>query len=110
MRFIRLLALPTVIGIFIVSRAPVGYGQSNLASVSGVVSDPLGGVVPGADVTATDTATGVGMKTFTDSAGFYAIRNLPVGTYTITIERPGFRRYVREGMILACGSPKLIPL
>jgi hypothetical protein len=56
-----------------------GYAQSNLASVSGVVSDPKGAVVPAAVVSATNTETGVDTKTATDAAGFYAIRNLPIG-------------------------------
>ena len=81
-----------------------GYAQSNLASVSGVVSDRNGAVVPAAAVSATNTATGVDTKTATDAAGFYAIRNLPIGAYTLTIEHPGFRRYLRQGMILTTGQ------
>jgi hypothetical protein len=93
----------TIPGIIILGIS-VGYAQSNLASVSGVVSDPQGAVVPAAALAATNTATGVETKTATDSAGFYAIRNLPVGIYTVSIERRGFRRYVRQGIILTTGQ------
>ena len=103
MKPVRLSAALTITGILILG-VSVGYAQSNLASVSGVVSDPQGAVVPAAAVSATNTATGVDTKTATDAAGFYAIPNLPIGAYTLTIEHPGFRRYVRQRMILTTGQ------
>lgn len=99
MKSVQVSAALTITGILILGIS-VGYAQSNLASVSGVVSDPQGAVVPAAAVSATNTATGVDTKTATDSSGFYAIRNLPIGAYTLMIEHPGFRRYVRQGIIL----------
>ena len=103
MKSVQVSAALTIAGMLILGISG-GYAQSNLASVSGVVSDPKGAVVPAAAVSATNTATGVDTKTATDAAGFYAIRNLPIGAYTLTIEHPGFRRYVRQGMILTTGQ------
>ena len=42
----------------------------------------------------------------TNDAGFYLLPNLPIGSYTLTIERDGFRRYVREGISLEIGQSR----
>jgi hypothetical protein len=81
-----------------------GLAQSNLASVSGVISDAQGAVMQGARVTMINAQTGVPAHAASNDAGFYAIPNLAVGTYTLTVEREGFRRYVREGMALSTGQ------
>jgi hypothetical protein len=84
--------------------ARVGYPQSNLAGVSGVVTDSSGSSIEGASVTAVNTETGVTSKATTNSSGYYNIENLPVGQYTVTIEHAGFRRYVREKFTLTTGQ------
>ena len=78
--------------------------QSNQASISGVVTDAQGAVIPGAKVTMTNTETGLPNSAVTTSAGFYAIPNLPVGGYTAAVEHDGFRRYVRQGITLSTGQ------
>ena len=78
--------------------------QSNLASVSGVVTDTQGAVVPGAHVIITNVETGVATRAVTNDAGFYAIPGLAVGNYSLAIEHQGFRRYVRDGLILTTGQ------
>jgi hypothetical protein len=47
-------------------------------------------VIPGATVTATNTATNIQTKAVTDDRGFYAFRSLPVGHYNIKVEQEGF--------------------
>jgi hypothetical protein len=81
-----------------------GYSQSNLAGISGVVSDPSGSSIDGAAVTAVNNETGVASKANTNSSGYYNIENLPIGQYTVRIERTGFRRYVREKITLTTGQ------
>ena len=78
--------------------------QSNLASISGVVTDAQGGVVPQARVTATNIATGVETPVVSNSAGFYRIQNLEIGRYNVAVERPGFKKYIREGLTLTTGQ------
>lgn len=84
--------------------APAGSSQTSLASISGVIQDPQGGVIPAAIVIATDVATGVQTPTATNAAGFYRLPNLAVGAYTLTVDHPGFRKYVREGITLTTGQ------
>ena len=80
------------------------FAQSNQAAISGVVSDPQGAVIPGANVVAVDTATGVRTTAVTNGAGFYNLQNLSIGAYTLTVERSGFRKYVRESITLTTGQ------
>jgi outer membrane receptor protein involved in Fe transport len=57
-----------------------------------------------ATVTATNQATGVASTVLTNSAGFYRLQDLPIGTYTVKIERDGFRKYVRAAVTLTTGQ------
>lgn len=73
-------------------------------SISGLVTDPSGAVVPGAKVTATETATGVRTEAVTDSAGFYRFASLPIGTYTVEVSAAGFKAYRRSGLVVDANS------
>jgi Carboxypeptidase regulatory-like domain/TonB-dependent Receptor Plug Domain/TonB dependent receptor len=66
------------------------YAQSERARIIGTVSDPQGAVVPNANVTVTNVATGVATKTTTDQQGQYQAPELPIGTYKVKVERDGF--------------------
>lgn len=65
-------------------------GQNVTAAITGLVTDPSGAVVAGAKVTAENVATGVQATTETNESGAYTIRQLPIGTYTVTVEAKGF--------------------
>jgi hypothetical protein len=81
-----------------------GLAQSNLASISGIVTDPQNAVVPQANVTAANVETGVQTRFTTNSAGFYHLQNLPIGLYDLSVEHSGFRKYIREGITLTTGE------
>ena len=66
------------------------FAQTVTGSITGEVKDPSGAVVAGAKVTATNTGTSVKTTARTNEAGVYTIRFLPIGTYTVTIEKEGF--------------------
>ncbi len=78
--------------------------QSPEASISGVVTDAQGAVIAGAKVEARNTSTGVITAAESNPSGFYSLRFLPIGEYEVTVEHPGFRRYVRKGMLLTTGQ------
>ena len=80
------------------------FPQDVQATVSGVVTDPQGATVPGAKVTANQVATGEHFSVTTNASGFYSISNLAVGQYTVTIEQTGFKRYIRENIVLTTGQ------
>ncbi|HKT48088.1 MAG TPA: carboxypeptidase regulatory-like domain-containing protein [Candidatus Acidoferrales bacterium] len=73
-------------------------------SISGIVSDPSGGAVTGAKVTAIQVQTGVRTETIADSKGFYSFPALPVGTYNLEVEAPGFKKYTRSGLVIDVNS------
>ncbi len=71
---------------------------STTGSITGIVTDASGAVVPGATVTATEEATGVATKVQTDGAGFYNFPNLLVGNYDLTVEQKGFKSYAKTAI------------
>jgi hypothetical protein len=74
----------------------LAYGQESRASVIGRVTDPTGGVVPGAKVQATNVATGTGASSLTNENGNYEIPYLLPGLHRIEVEMPGFKTSVRD--------------
>ena len=74
------------------------------AQISGAVQDQSGAVLPGVEITATQTATGVSRTTITNETGFYVLPNLPLGPYKLEASLPGFRAFVQTGIVLQVGS------
>ncbi len=81
-------ALPLVLAL-LWSAAPA-RPQTADASLSGVITDPSGAVIPGATVTATDVARNLEYRTETDGSGRYVLTRLLPGSYRLTVEAPGF--------------------
>lgn len=73
-------------------------------SISGIVTDPSGAVVPGATVVAIAESTNVQSTTITDGKGFYAFPALSVNHYTITVTQPGFNTFSVSGVIVNANS------
>ncbi|MFL6417512.1 MAG: TonB-dependent receptor domain-containing protein [Bryobacteraceae bacterium] len=63
------------------------------AAIQGVVTDPSGAAVPDASVAAILETTGSSRNIRTDAAGRYRIPALPIGTYTVRCEKPGFQDF-----------------
>ena len=74
------------------------------ATLSGVVTDPAGAVVPGAQLTIQNTATGISAVATTNSSGLYSATNLTPGPYRITVTAPGFATEVAANLILTVGA------
>src|SRR6516225_5698502 len=87
----------------------VVYGQgSPTATLSGTVSDQSGAVIPGADVSAKNTANGVEVKTITVENGTFSIPALDPGTYAVTVLLPGFKQAVVNNIQIAAGVPSTV--
>ncbi len=78
----------------------LSYGQGGRASITGVVTDHTGAVVPNASVVATNTLTGQVTRATTASNGTFVVPLLPVGNYSLTVEQAGFRAATRNGIVL----------
>src|SRR4051812_7067851 len=72
------------------------FGQTG-GTITGVISDPTGAVVPNAPVEAKNTATGVALPVATSATGNYTL-SVPAGTYEITVTLPGFKKFVQTGI------------
>lgn len=77
--------------------------QESTGSIEGVITDPAGLAVAGAQVTATQLATGRTFKSITSPSGVYSIRSLPPGQYDIKVELSGFKTAVKR-VTVAVGS------
>lgn len=99
LRFLlRVLAAMAVCALFLQGSA---HAQRDLASITGIVTDTTGAVIPGVQVTVTNTQTGVSTLASTNHSGYYRAFNLPIGEYTVTFTGKGFQPYVRKGLTLA---------
>src|SRR6202162_2604258 len=73
-------------------------------SISGIVTDPSGGVLVGADIVAVNTQTNMRTAMKTDSRGFYSFPSLPIGTYDLEVSITGFRAYRQSGFVVDANS------
>src|SRR5437016_14607608 len=78
------------------------------AQISGTVRDQSGAVLPGVEVTATQTETGGARSTITNEIGYYSLPNLTVGPYRFEAILPGFRRFIQTGIVLQVDSNAVI--
>jgi Carboxypeptidase regulatory-like domain len=77
------------------------YAQVTVSQIHGTVTDASDAVVPGAKVTALNTATGISVVATTSASGYYIFTALqPGGPYTVTVEAQGFEKYEAKGITL----------
>ena len=84
--------------------APKAHTQAVFGTFLGTVQDQQGAVVPNAPVAATNLETGVVRSTITDRSGSYRIANVPPGSYQVMASAPGFKKEVRNGVVLTVGA------
>ena len=89
-----------------------GYlvAQTSTSELSGTVRDNSGGVVPAASVTLTNEQTGGTYRQRTTDSGLYSFPALPVGTYSVTVEAPGFKTASMHKNELAVNTPLTVDI
>jgi hypothetical protein len=93
--------LLAILGVFLLAVTNRSYGQDTNASLSGTVSDPSNAIVPGANLTLTNEATGYQQKATANAAGEYTFRNLTPGKYDLNVVSQGFQTTLQKGIELA---------
>lgn len=83
---------------------PVATSFAQTASLTGRVTDPSGALIPEATVTATNEATSVATRTVANGEGYFTLPALTPGTYTVTVEREGFKTQRERGLQLIVGQ------
>ena len=97
MRFIWWLSLVVLLlsSLFLFNASPL-FAQVDRGGIVGLVTDPAGARVAGAQVTVSNLATNQSVVVSTDDQGHYAADLLRIGTYSVTVEKPGFQRAVQS--------------
>src|SRR2546423_12871610 len=87
LRFARpqILAI-TLISATLLAMPAVAFGQAYFGTVSGILTDSTGAVVPGAKVILTDQQKGFTFTTTSESSGSYLFRSIPPGVYTVSAD------------------------
>jgi len=78
------------------------------AQISGTVKDQSGAVLPGVEVTVTQTDTGIARSAVTNETGSYVLSNLPIGPYRFEAALPGFRSFVQTGIVLQINANPVV--
>jgi Carboxypeptidase regulatory-like domain/TonB-dependent Receptor Plug Domain len=81
--------------------APCAFGQVDEGSVTGVVQDATGAVVPGAKVTLLNTDQGLSQVSNTDSSGVYTFSPVRIGNYSVSATAPGFSVTTQQNVNVA---------
>jgi len=82
--------------------------QTFRGTILGAVTDPSGAVVAGAAVTVKNLGTGLERSTETSADGSYALRELPIGSYSVTITLTGFQTFVTNGVTVDVSTERRV--
>ena len=93
-------ALLCVACLLIAGNAREGFGQTSTATLTGFVQDPTGAVLPNVTISVRNTERNTNHFTRSNEAGSYVLPALSPGNYLIFAELPGFKKSVREGVVL----------
>ncbi len=99
-------AIALVTAFFILLHAGHAGAQASRvgAALEGTVTDTSGAVIPGAGITLRNTSTNQTRELTTNEEGFFRAEALPVGTYEVRVDHPGFASYHHTGVELALGQ------
>ena len=92
--------VPAMVVAGLVLSIPCLAQQAGTAGIYGSVTDAQGGAIPGAKVTLTHVERNQVRETTTNQLGQYSFPLLPIGSYNITIQQPGFKAFVKTGIVL----------
>lgn len=98
--FLHLTWISVAVAVLILM-SPFSWAQvSTTATVNGTVTDPAGAAVPGARVAITNIGTKAVTESLSNNTGRFTLTGLPVGTYVITVSKPGFSSFSETGIYL----------
>src|SRR5262249_33812829 len=80
------------------------FAQTDRGTITGAVSDATGAVIPGVAIEAKNAQTGATYQAGSSETGNYTLAQLPAGTYELSATLPGFKRFVRGGIIVSVAT------
>src|SRR5438046_2605267 len=93
-----------LIAVFICVSATVAFAQTDRGTITGTVSDTTGAVIPGVAIEAKNVQTGAVYQAGSSETGNFTLAQLPAGTYELSAALPGFRRFVRPGVMVSVAT------
>ena len=87
-----------VLFLILAAGVSAAFSQSDRGTLTGTVSDPTSAVIPGASVSAVNAETGTKYETISTETGNFTLTQVPPGNYQLSVELPGFKKYVRQGI------------
>src|SRR2546426_9530185 len=110
-RIMKRILIGFVVIVLVSALTCTGVWAQATAQISGTVRDQTGAVLPGVEVTATQTDTGIARTAVTNETGSYVLPNLAIGPYRLEAALPGFRTYAQTGIVLQVnGNPVINPV
>ena len=103
-------SVPAILCLLLLLPATVAAQAVTTGSLTGVVTDAQGGVLPGAAVLATHTPTGTTYDAMTDGEGRYRLLNVRVGPYMVTVSMGGFKPETVHDVPVALGEQKTVDI
>ncbi len=97
-----------IVLVFLLLAAISLSAQTFRGTILGTVTDPSGAVIAGAKVTVKNTGTGLERTTETSADGSYALPELPIGTYTVTVTLSGFETFVANGIAVDVATQRRV--
>ncbi len=97
-----------IILVFVLLAAVSLSAQTFRGTILGTVTDAQGAVLSGAKVTVKNVGTGLERTTETSADGSYALPELPMGTYTVTITQAGFQTSVTTGIVVDVATERRV--
>lgn len=102
---------PLVVFILLVVPATIpALAQESRATILGTVLDPSGARVPGVEIRITNVETNIVTTTLCNDSGYYEAPFLIPGKYKVEAELPGFKKYIRDGIVLAVSQRATIDI
>ncbi len=98
-QWIYAIAVSMCLGALVTGNSAVAQNR-NSGELRGTVVDSSGAVVPGVEVTAKETSTGISVKSVTDNSGFYDMPYVEAGHYSVSFAKAGFKTSVQSDIVL----------
>jgi Carboxypeptidase regulatory-like domain len=93
-----------IVGLLLLNTPPVVANSSGFGAIEGIVTDPSSAVVPETAIQVRDVATAAVFTTSTNDRGVFWFPAVPVGTYELTAEKPGFARWIDKEVVVTVGA------
>lgn len=94
--------------VFITASTAFVFAQGTTSRVTGIVTDNTGAAVSGATVTLTNEGTNISLTTQTSDTGLYTFDLIQIGTYTVTVEKQGFKKFVATKNSVLINQPATV--